>query len=321
MVIEGPRVDLGRGSAALPLTLSAVRANLLTIGIAVGVFLGASACGGEESASGPPSRPSAFETPYVNDEVYPVFVSSELTVGPNRFLVGLLNDEDAPIGSPRVDVHVSFFRLDDSTTDPVTSTNMHWVWVTRPYSGLYASDVRFDEPGQWGAEVKVKGPNLAATVRGSFDIREQSSTPAIGERVPVSETPTAATLDAARRISTDERPELRFYATSIDEALSEREPFVVVFATPKFCASQTCGPMLDTVKMVSERWAAMTFIHVEPYELPADPAELEPVRAAREWGLPSEPWTFVVDARGRLAAKFEGALAAAELDAALRRLR
>ena len=36
-----------------------------------------------------------------------------------------------------------------------------------------------------------------------------------------------------------------------------------------------------------------------------------------EWGLPTEPWVFVVDAKGKVAAKFEGMAYPDELTAAL----
>jgi hypothetical protein len=36
-----------------------------------------------------------------------------------------------------------------------------------------------------------------------------------------------------------------------------------------------------------------------------------------EWNLPSEPWIFLVNADGVLVEKFEGGVAAAELDPAL----
>jgi peroxiredoxin len=39
----------------------------------------------------------------------------------------------------------------------------------------------------------------------------------------------------------------------------------------------------------------------------------------REWGLPSEPWTFLVGADGRIKAKFEGSVSVDELAAAVRR--
>ena len=295
--------------------------SLRVQGFAAVALLAAVACGTTQQGTGSEPAASAFQTPYLDDEVYPVFVSSEVTVGRNRFLVGLLDDQDAPIGSPGIDMRVEFFDLDRSTSDPVTATDMRWIWTDRPYSGLYAGQVSFDRPGAWGAEVRVSGEGLDATVRGSFEVREEGSTPALGETVPASETPTASEPREIARISTDENPDPRFYRTSVADALRAGEPFVVVFATPKFCASRACGPVLDTVKRVAQRTSGVTFIHVEPYELPADPSRLEPVEAALDWGLPSEPWVFVVDRDGRLAAEFEGALSSGELEAALRRLR
>ena len=41
-------------------------------------------------------------------------------------------------------------------------------------------------------------------------------------------------------------------------------------------------------------------------------------RWMRQWGLLSEPWVFLVGADGRVKAKFEGSVSAAELAAAVR---
>jgi hypothetical protein len=46
-------------------------------------------------------------------------------------------------------------------------------------------------------------------------------------------------------------------------------------------------------------------------------ADLVRVPAVTEWGLPSEPWVFVVDGSGTVTAAFEGAVTDAELTAAL----
>jgi hypothetical protein len=44
--------------------------------------------------------------------------------------------------------------------------------------------------------------------------------------------------------------------------------------------------------------------------------DLITVEATSEWGLPSEPWVFVVDDSGVVTAAFEGAASDAELMAA-----
>jgi len=57
------------------------------------------------------------------------------------------------------------------------------------------------------------------------------------------------------------------YKTSEDQALTSHQPFLIVFATPKFCTSAQCGPTLDRIKPFITKFPTVDFIHVEPYEL------------------------------------------------------
>ena len=63
----------------------------------------------------------------------------------------------------------------------------------------------------------------------------------------------------------------------------------------------------------------MTFIHVEIYRLPRDghlpatPKSLPFSAPVQQWGLQTDPWTFVVDRHGGVSAKFEGTVTAGEL--------
>ena len=81
----------------------------------------------------------------------------------------------------------------------------------------------------------------------------------------------------------------------------------MTFATPKFCASRTCGPVVDVVEEVQRRLddERVRFIHVEVYE-DNDPAKGYN-RWMKEWKLPTEPWTFLVGTdRGTIVDRFEG---------------
>ncbi|MDF2728723.1 MAG: hypothetical protein K0T01_509, partial [Acidimicrobiia bacterium] len=49
----------------------------------------------------------------------------------------------------------------------------------------------------------------------------------------------------------------------------------------------------------------------------ATPEELTVVPATGEWGLPSEPWVFVVDDSGVVSSAFEGAASDDELTTAI----
>jgi hypothetical protein len=108
---------------------------------------------------------------------------------------------------------------------------------------------------------------------------------------------------------------------TVADALSARQPIVLAFATPAFCQSRICEPVMETIMdPLSAKYAGRaTFIHIEPYVLPELRASnvRVPVPATQEWRLLDEPWVFVIDHAGRVAAKFEGITALDEVDAAL----
>ena len=110
----------------------------------------------------------------------------------------------------------------------------------------------------------------------------------------------------------------RFLISAI-ESLAAHKPFVLTFATPKFCTSRTCGPVVDVVDAVRKRFARtdVRFIHVEVYE--GNNPALGPNRWFREWRLNHEPWTFLVGRDGRIKERFAGSFSVTELTAAVRR--
>lgn len=301
-----------------------MRSKIITMSILAALTL--AACGGgeaEDSVDEDPAKgtkPAAFATPYTDAAAYPVFVSSEITVGENRFLIGLLDDNDAPIGSPEVSVEVAYFDLEASTDEPAFTEKTEFVWIVEEQGrGLYVAHPEFTRAGMWGAEVSISGDGLDESLKGSFEVAAEPSTPAVGDKVPASDTATIDEVADLSDISTDDDPEQSFYETSIKEAVKKGEPFVAVFATPKYCTSAVCGPTLDDVETVAKDFPNVTFIHTEIYKdlEPTNP----PIEPVIEWGLPSEPWVFVVDSEGRLVAKFEGSAPAQELRPVLESLR
>jgi len=294
------------------------RFRWIPIVLALGLL---AACGDDGAAPAPgASGGSRFGGPFADAKAYPVFASSEVVVGENRFLVGLLDENDAPIGSGDISMHIAFYNLAESETEPVFERDMEFIESIPGERGLYKTTAEFDAAGEWGAEVSVTGDGLDETINAAFDVALKPTTPAIGERVPASDSLTADDVGKLTEITTDPDPDPAFYEVSIEDAVKAGEPFVVVFSTPKFCTSQVCGPTLNIVKSVADDFGDVRFIHVEVYKNLDDPANLLPVDAVTEWKLPSEPWVFVVDAKGKLAAKFEGTVTANELADSLKAL-
>lgn len=282
--------------------------------IASALLLASGACAdqGEPSAEPSPAAEAAAA-----GEMTPVLVSSELVVGSNRVVLGLLDANDAPAADPEIEVVVAPVGPDGK---PRGAIRTDFVWSLKPVVGVYVTHMEFPSPGTYDALVQITGDDVQQRSELTLEVAQKGTTPALGSPAPPVDTPTASTGKEIAIVSTDDDPEPRFYRYSITSALKRREPFVVVFATPKFCESQVCGPTLETVKEVAEGYPQVNFIHIEPYELPPQPNDLKLVPAAEEWGLPSEPYVFVVDAKGRVAAKYEGVVGAEELDEELREL-
>lgn len=153
---------------------------------------------------------------------------------------------------------------------------------------------------------------------GSVVVRDRTAAPSLGSDAFPSDTPTLAD-QPAEEITTARPPDTALLQVSVKEALARHRPFVVVFATPRFCESRTCGPAVEVVDEVRKQFAGsgIDFIHVEIYK-DNNPA-LGSNRWVQEWRLPSEPFVFLVGRDGRIKAKFEGAFSADELTEAVRR--
>src|SRR6185369_3089148 len=81
-------------------------------------------------------------------------------------------------------------------------------------------------------------------------------------------TPTlASTHGAVSALTTRVPPDRALLRYSVAASLAEHKPFVVTFATPRFCTSRVCGPVVDVVEAVRRKLASsgVRFIHVEVY--------------------------------------------------------
>ncbi|MGH8953225.1 MAG: TlpA family protein disulfide reductase [Acidimicrobiia bacterium] len=252
----------------------------------------------------------------IPEDAFAIVANADLAVGPQRLLVGLATTDADSYAAPDLSVEIDLYPPD--STEPSISVPGVFIWTTPEVRGLYRAQVDFDVSGTWRVSVHT-GDVGTPTEPTPFNVAEDGLTPGVGDpALPVS-TPVAVNPDEIAEISTDTTPDPRFYMVSLDDAIDSGSPTVVVFATPAFCETATCGPMLDTVNEISPDYPDVTFIHVEVYEnLDATSREeLRLVEAVEAWNLPSEPWVFVIDGVGVVTAKFEGTVDSQELQQAV----
>jgi len=252
-----------------------------------------------------------------------IVTSSDLAVGPNHFGLALLNDKNQPVAD--APVQLSFFDLSGEQPVPLTDATPTW---RRPGSewnrGQYKADITFQRAGPYGVQASVVTTSGAApqVARTRFDVKARSEAPAVGALAPRSHNLTIAdNVDPIELCTATEetcRATRDLRQLTIADAIDQGKPLVVLFATPGFCTSQTCGPQLDVLQSVAERYRGRAnFIHVEIFR---DPQARTVNSTVQEWNLPSEPWTFVVDSTGHIADRFDGITAGEEIEQALQAL-
>jgi hypothetical protein len=297
----------------------------LVIPLAISAIL-VGACTGAGGATAPSASTQPSTGTY---DLLPVVVSSEQYVGTDRFLFSFLDAKtNSPASAPDRSASVAVYPTSKGPAAATTGDGT-FMWIIPGTAGVYRTTLSFSEAGPWTALFTTAAPgHPSETIPFEFDVQPSPSAVQVGEAAPSVKTPTLADVGGdVAQISSDKSPDPAFYKVSVDQALAAHDPFVLVFATPAFCRSGACGPLLDTVKSVAASYPSVTFINVEPYKLKMTDGTLQPVLdangqlipvdATNAYGILSEPWIFVVDSTGTITASIEGATDLAELKAAL----
>jgi len=288
---------------------------------------GTTAC---PSAPSPPDGLAGWSKAAQSD-ILPLLINppGQVVCGQNRILFTIAKQDGTPVGAPDRTARISFYNLGRDPSKPIASADGTFVWAIKDARGIYVANASFPEAGQYGAEITTaKAGGTPESLRLRFDVQPSSTVIGVGDKAPASKTPTLADVAGdASHISTDPHPDPAFYETSVDQALAKHEPFVVIFATPKFCTSAQCGPTLDSIKPYVTKYPTVTFINVEPYKLKLVGGTLQADLDANnglqatavtdEWHLVNEPIVFAVDRSGTVTASFELIFSDAELTAAL----
>ena len=288
---------------------------------AVAVLIFALACG-----ASPTSIPVA--TPVSPSGIQPILATKVLRVGEQR-VAFLLAGPRGIIQAPTAQVSPVFLDANDGNPGMTTATEQAefhlWPYGVR---GAYTTQLNFDRPGRWRLDIEVEGEAGPAQVQLKLDVAEMVGIPEIGTLPPTGNNKTLDTVPGLEHLTTHYEPDADLYRMTIDQAIESGLPSVIVFATPAFCTSPTCGPQVETVSQLKNLHPGeATFIHVElydnPIEIQGDLSRAELVPFAQDWGFTAIPgwfnesWVFVLDAQGRIHQRFEGFTTVEELEGVL----
>jgi hypothetical protein len=187
---------------------------------------------------------------------------------------------------------------------------------------LYVASVPFKKTGRYQVLGMARLDNrlVAATSAAPPVIvvpKERDPVPGVGDAPPRIHTPTESEVAGDLSKIDTRAPHDDMHKVDFADALGQK-PIVLVFATPLLCQSRVCGPVVDIAAEVeSEFRGKADFIHMEIYNDNEVAKGFRPQVAA--FHLPTEPWLFVLNRQGKIAARIEGAFSADELRAAVQK--
>lgn len=252
---------------------------------------------------------------------------SQLAPGQNRFGFGLFDENGEMPAEDKVAIYVakadgtepkgpytarreSLEVLPAFRSEQTASDATPYVWVTT---------IPFTKPGKYGAVAVVKkGARLAASTPVSITVgKKGAGPPGVGDAAPKISTDTPADVGGDISKLTTRKPPIESLVNTDIADVQGSKPVVLGFATPQLCQTRVCGPVVDIMAQLQARYGErVAFIQQEVY-VDNDPGKgLRPQLVA--YDLKTEPWTYVIDRNGRIAARFEGAFSVDELDAAVR---
>jgi hypothetical protein len=168
--------------------------------------------------------------------------------------------------------------------------------------------------------VRLDGRLVVAEPIGELPIGAKRGPPDVGEAAIKVHTQTGADVSGdLTKLSTRIPPPRDMLATDFADVVGKK-PVVLLFATPALCQSRTCGPVVDIAEQVrAQNGKGVAFIQQEIYQ------DNDPGKPYRQqvlaWRLPTEPWAFVIDRHGKVAARFEGVFSVGELARAVERVK
>ena len=281
-------------------------------------------------------RAAAQLTPPATDALQVLLTTSELVVGENRLAFALQKDGRL-LADAKALVRVYAIDGEDATLVAETPApylrlevieqgkrihihpdgTRHVHGDATDVQGVYVTQVTLARAGAWGLEILARsGDRPAEAARLSVSAVATTLTPMVGRPAPRSRNLIAADVGELKQIDSSEPPDPRLHQTRIADAIAQGKPQVIVFATPRYCTSRVCGPVVDVVRTLIPAYGdRVALIHQEVWDS-GSVQKLAPT--FEEWKLRTEPWIFVVDGRGIVRARFEGLTTRRELEAALR---
>ena len=255
------------------------------------------ACG-DDAGSG--TRVATGQTPKNSlIAAFPQGVPHVATGVPTRLPYLLADKEGVPLS--RIDGPVTFtVEQDGKAVGGPVQVAPRSDGVPRAYLPLTFT---FPQPGVYDIYASYGGAKLDSNIQ-AYPV-DQVGPPVVGEKLPPAETPTMTRTLGVDPVCS-RVPPCPFHEVDLKDAVGQGKPIVLLIATPAYCQTAVCGPILDTLVDQAGGRTDITVIHSEVYKNPKDVRDLQDATLApapEAYDLRFEPALFVTDAAGTIVAR------------------
>jgi hypothetical protein len=265
------------------------------------------ACGSTTKSGSSPNPTGSGRT---FTEVAPGIVSIDLYASPKpqRFAFALTAKEGFASGKP-VQLALGAPGSTPSTFVPAVARSKG----LPDFRGVYSVMTTLDRAGIWHGILDYEGTKTPFV----FQVAAKPVSPIPGSAAPRAASPTTTKPLGVHPICT-RVPQCPLHTTSLDTIIGKGKPVAVLFATPARCQTRYCGPVLDAMLPLVQRYDGIDFVHVEIYK---NNETTDLISTVNAWGpLTGEPWLFGVDGKGLVTARLDGAFDQTEMNTLLAQL-
>lgn len=264
--------------------------------------LGLLALGGMAACSSEGNTVDEGVSPGPDRALQPLFprdVAFLAAESPSRLPYTFVDAEGVPVAT--IDGPVTFtISFDGEQVGDPIEVESHSDGMPRPYLPLYTT---FPRPGLYDIDARTGDTTLSSQVQ--VHLAADVAQPLVGTVLPPASTPTPGQTFDVDPICT-RAPQCPFHEVDLTTALGTGKPVVVLLATPAYCQTAACGPILDLLVEEAGGRDDLIVIHAEVYKDPKGVADLAQAQLAplpATYDMLWEPSLFVTDASNTIVAR------------------
>jgi hypothetical protein len=244
------------------------------------------------------------------NELNVALATNDLVENTKSRVAFILRKGDATLPQSKVDVAI------DSNSSGKFEQKVETTFHSDTQGGVayYTFQHEFGKSATYFAQIKSR----YGTITASINVVPASAItmPKPGDQMIPFDSPTTQDHRGVNPICT-RVPPCAMHDVTISQALSEKKPVLVAFATPALCQTATCGPVVDVVLAVKDSFPNVHYLHEEIY---TDETGKTSAPTPSAYKLQSEPMVYLAKSDGTVHTRFDGIFGETELRNALKQL-